>query len=239
MIKRLKEIRVRVNVQDEKEDLYTRQSVKFYDQNGDHVESPTIACDTAAVDVTIELWRTKEIPVNLFTTGTPAQGYGISAFDYEPKVVEIAADDDKIGSVNSLDLTTLDVTGLTKNLEKTISMDSSSLPPGVVFKNGSVDFVAKAVIEKAVSGEVQLNVADIAINGLPQGKKVTFDKKKYQIEVDGYESKLEGLTGASFEPYIDVTELGSKKEGELLIHLINPSGITVTNTIRAIVKIEG
>lgn len=238
MIKRLKEIRVRINVQGEKEDLDTRQSVKFYDQNGDHVESPTIACDTAAVDVTVELWKTKEIPVNIFTTGTPVEGYGISAFDYEPKTVEIAADDDKIGTVTRLDLDPLDVTGLRKNLEKTISMDSSSLPNGVVFKNGSVDFVAKAVIEKKVSGEVELDTADITINGLSEGKKVAFDKKKYKIKIDSYESKMSGLTGASFEPYIDVTELGDKEEGELLIHLVNPSGVTVTNTIKAKIKIE-
>lgn len=238
MIKRLKEIRVRISVQNEKEDLYTRQSVKFYDQNGDHVESPTIECDTAAVDVTIELWKTKEIPVHIYTTGTPAEGYGISAFDYEPKTIEIAADDDKIGTVTRLELDPLDVAGLKENLEKTISMDSSSLPSGVVFKNGSVDIVAKAVIEKKKSGEVQLNASDITIKGLPEGKKVTFDKKKYTIKIDSYESKMSGLTSVSFEPYIDVTELGEEKEGKILIHLINPSGVTVTNTIKAKVKME-
>lgn len=238
MIKRLKEIRVRVNVQGESEDLYTRQSVKFYDQNGDLVESPTIECDTAAVDVTVELWKTKEIPVNITTVGTPAKGYGIAAFDYEPKTVVIAADDDKINELTSIELDPLDVSGLKENLEKTIPLDSSNLPSGVIFGAGNVDIVAKAVIEKKVSDEVKLKASDITVKGLGEDETAVFDKTIYTIKIESYESKLGSLTGVLFEPYIDVTELGEDREGEVLIHLVNPSGVTVTNTLKAKIKIE-
>lgn len=236
-IKRLKEIRVTVNVKDKSEDVYSRQSIKFYDQNGDEVVSPNIDCDTVAVDVTIPLWKTKEIPLTMTTTGTPAEGYGISNFDYEPKTLVIAAEDEKLEKITSWEMDPLDVTGLTESLEKTISIDSSYLPNGVIFANGSVDIVAKAVIEKKVSSEITLSADDITIKGLPEGKKVTFDKRVYTIAIETYQSRMGNLDGTSFEPYIDVSTWTNKTSGKARIHLVNPSGVTVGNTISAEITI--
>lgn len=232
-IKRLKEIRVKVDVEGKSEDVYSRQSIKFYDQNGDEVTSPNIECDTVAVDVTIPLWKTKEIPLIMTTTGEPAEGYGISNFDYEPKTLVIAAEDEKLEKITSWEMDPLDVTGLTKNLEKTISIDSSYLPSGVIFEDSTVDIVAKAVIEKKVSGEVKLKSSDIKIIGLPEGKRVVYDKTVYTINIESYESKLNNLDGTSFEPYIDISAWEDKTSGKARIHLVNPQGVTVANTISA------
>lgn len=236
-IKRLKEIRVTVNVEDKSEDVSSRQSIKFYDQNGDEVISPNIDCDIAAVDVTIPLWKTKEIPLTMKNTGTPAEGYGISNFDYEPKTLVIAASDEKLKEITSWELDPLDVSGLKESQEKTISVDSSYLPDGVIFKDGTVDIVAKAVIEKKVTAQVKLKNSDIEIKGLPEGKTVQFDKSTYQIDVESFESKIDNLEGSSFSPYIDVTELGEVTEGKVRIHLVNPQGVTVGNTVTAEIKI--
>ena len=238
MIHRLKEIRVVVNVNNAVEDINARQSVKFYDRNGDEVESTRIDCDTKQVTVLIDLWKTKEIPVIWKTEGTPAGGYGISAFDYEPKTVVIAATDEMLNKINELSMENLQVGDAVANVEKTISMDSSALPQGVMLRDDTIDIVAKAVIEQRVADKVKLDVNDIEIKNLPEGKKVEFNQKSYEIEISTYKSKLGNVTGASFRAYVDVKELANSSSGTILIHLINPDGVTVSNTISAEVTIK-
>ncbi len=238
MINRLKEIRVTVNVNNAVQDINARQSVKFYDQNGDPVESPMIDCDTQNVNVLIDLWKTKEVPVSLKTSGTPAAGYGIAAFDYEPKTVVLAASDEMLDEISELEVETLYVGGAQENVEKTIRMDSSALPQGIVFYDGNIDIVAKAVIELKVSGTVALKSADIEVRNLPAGKKVSFDQSSYDVIVSSYQSKLANLDGASFTPYIDLNELGGAASGTIRIHLMNPEGVTVSNTVSAVVEVK-
>lgn len=238
MINRLKEIRVVINVNNATQDINARQSVKFYDQNGDEVESSRIDCDTEAVNVLIDLWKTKEIPVSLKTEGTPAAGFGIAAFDYEPKTVVIAATDEMLEEITELTVEALDVSGASANVEKTITMDSAVLPQGVVFRDDTIDVVAKAVVEQKVADKVSLKSSDIEIRNLPEGKTVTFDKTTYQIEISSYKSKIVNLDGTSFEPYIDIEELEGESSGKVRIHLINPDGVTVSNTVSAEIKIK-
>lgn len=237
MIKRLKEIRIKVDVGDANKDISTRQTVKFYDQNGDPVEATTIECDTAAVDVLIGLWRTKEIPLFMETTGTVKQGYGISAFDYEPKTVLIAASKDKLQEITELTIDPLDVDRQFESLEKTITIDSSFLPEGVIFPSNTIDIVAKAVIEQKVSKEITLAVADIEVRGLKTGQTAEFEKNSYIINVDSFASKLSGINGLSFEPYINVSEI-DPDTGMAPVHLTNPNGVIVANAIKAKVTIK-
>ncbi len=238
MINRLKEIRVVVNVNNAVQDINARQSVKFYDRNGDEIDSTMIDCDTKLVSVLIDLWKTKEIPVSLKTEGTPAAGFGIAAFDYEPKMVVIAASDEMLEQITELKMETLRVTDATSNVEKTFTLDSSYLPQGVMFRDDVVDVVAKAVIEQKLAAKIKLNVEDIEIKNLPEGKKASFDRKSYEIDISSYKSKIANLSGASFEPYIDIKELDGETSGKVRIHLVNPDGVTVSNTISVEIKVE-
>lgn len=237
LIKRLKEIKVQVDVSGASKDISTRQSVKFYDQNGDQVESSTIDCESAAVDVKIELWRTKEISVVMSTSGKVKNGYGISAFEYEPKTVEIAAPDDKLETITELRLDDLDVSGKEESMEQTITLDNTALPNGVIFPSNTVDIVARAVIEKKVTREVRIIAADITVKGLEEGQKAVFDQKSYVIHVDSYQSKLSTLESEAFEPYINVDEI-DEETGKVQVHLTNPSGATVTTSLTVEVTIK-
>ena len=236
LIKRLKEIKVQVNVEDASKNISTRQSVKFYDQNGDQVESSSIHCEAAAVDVTIELWHTKEIDLSMDTTGQVKEGYGISTFDYEPKKITIASTNENLAKINELVLEPLDVTGQSESIEKTINLDSSALPDGVILANSGVDIVAKAVIEKKVSKEIKIQTDDIGIRGLDSNKELSFEKNSYTIKVESYASRLTGINGKSFEPYIEVSEID--EDGYVPVHLTNPNGVTVTKSLRVKVVME-
>lgn len=237
VIKKLKEIRVQIDVDGVSKNISTRQSVKFYDQNGDQVESASIKCETAAVDVSLELWRTKEIPLSMETTGTVKNGYGISTFEYEPKTVTIAASKEDFDKVTELTLDPLDVSDQSENLEKTITIDSSVLPDGVIFPANTIDIVAKAVIEQKVSKDISIRSSDITVKGLKTGEKAVFGEKTYTIRVESYISKLSEVNGLSFEPYIDVSEI-DQETGTVPIHVTNPSGVTVTKTSNADITIE-
>jgi hypothetical protein len=75
------------------------------------------------------------------------------------------------------------------------------------------------------------------VKGLKTGEKATFGENSYTIRVESYASKISDITGTSFEPYINVSEI-DEDTGTVLVHLTNPNGVTVTNKIYAEVKVE-
>ena len=236
-INRLKEVKVKVDVDGVGQNISTRQKFDFYDKNGDRVESGNISCDTKKIDVYIELWRTKEISLRINTEGKVKSGYGLLTFEYEPKTVTVAGAEGKTDDLNELVLDPVDIEGQSENLEKTITIDNSVLPSGVIFPDGIVNIVAKAVIAKKEAGTVKIQAEEIAVRGLKPGKRAEFEEASYLIKVDSLLGNNVEITGDQFFPYIDVNEI-DPDTGQVQVHLTDPRGVMVTSKLKVKVSIR-
>lgn len=232
-----KEIRAEVDIDGISRDVTTTADPVLYDKEGEVIDSTQVQMDTTSINVLVNLWKTKMVNVNLDYTGTPASGYELTAFDYEPKQILIAAPEDILENITAITLSNISVDGLTDNYEEDITLDEDCLPENVILAGDTDDVKVQATIEKRITRSLTFTQNDISIRG--QGDQtVTFsDDNDYSIQVEGAESLVKGLKIADFAPWVDVSDL-EEGESTIKLHVKEVDGVTVNATPRLTLTIE-
>ena len=232
-----KEIRAEVDIDGISHDVTTTADPVLYDDNNEVIDSTQVQMDTSSIDVQISLWKTKLVDVNLHFIGTPADGYEMTAFDYEPKQILIAASDDVLDDITAITLPNISVEGLTENYEEDIALDEDALPDGVILADDTQDVKVQATIEQRVTHRISFTEADITVRGRGT-RNVTFDSgNRYVIRIEGAQSLVQELTILDFTPWVDVTDL---EDGEhtLRLHVKEVDGVTVNSTTQITLTLE-
>ena len=223
LLSQAKEIRAEVDIDGVTHDVTTAAEPILYDKEGKEIKSSQIDMDTSLIEVSVEVWKTKMVRIQLESQGRPAAGYEMSSFDYEPKQVEVAAPDDVLDNLSVIDLET-SVQGLKENYEKDLNLNEDLLPEGVILVDDDTEDVKiKATIEKRISRRLTFTSDAIRIQGIGK-RKVTFDQaNQYVIKIDGAESRIKNLKITDFSPWIDISDL---EEGEhtVRIHVLDVDG---------------
>lgn len=232
LLSQAKEIRAEVDIDGVTHDVTTATEPILYDKEGKEIKSSQINMDTSLIEVSVAVWKTKMVGIKLQSQGTPAAGYEMPSFDYEPKQVEVAAPDDVLEDLSVIDLGTVSVQGLKENYEKDLNLNEDLLPEGVILVDDDAEDVKiKATIEKRVSRKLTFTSDAIRIQGIGK-RKVTFDRaNKYVIKIDGAESRIKNLKIADFSPWIDISDLEAG-EHTVRIHVLDVNGATVSSTVQ-------
>lgn len=231
LIENIKEIRAEVKVDEIAENVTTTVKPVLYDKDGNTVDSTQIEMDTSSISVSIEVWKTKSVRVNLEATGTPASGYQLVSFDYEPKRITVAAPEDVIENLESINLEAIDLNGLTGNYESDFDITDQLQQDNVKLVDETTDIKVKATIEKIITRTLSFTRKDITIKG-KGNRTVSFDSaNKYTLTVEGTSSFVNSLKISDFEPWINVEGLG-EGEHELTVHVKEVEGASVEQTAK-------
>ena len=207
VVSRIKQIVAVVNVSGIKKDVTMTQSVKCYDEDGDEVSQDRIKLDTNKIKVKIGLSRTKVVPFKVETKGNPGKGYVLGSIDYEPKQIEITGAKDDLDKINSISLTSLDISNSTKSIEKTIKASDIKLPDGINFVK-SVDkiknVVIRANIEKKTSRTLTIPTSQIALINNTKNYDVEFDEETMSVKISGLRSIVDKVVAKDLNPKIDM-----------------------------------
>lgn len=231
------EIRAYVDIDGISHDVTTTADPVLYDKEGEIIDSTQIEMDTASINVLVNLWKTKMVKVNQQYVGTPADGYELTSFDYEPKQILIAAPDDVIDDISSITLPNISVEGLTQSYEADITLDEDYLPEDVILADDTQDVKVQATIEKRITRRLTFTESDISIRGR-NNRTVSFGSgNDYSIRIDGAESLVKELKIADFTPWVDLSDL-DEGEHSVRIHVKEVDGVTVNATPRVTLTIE-
>ncbi len=232
-----KEVRAEVSISGVAEDVTTTVEPVLYDGDGNEISSTQIDMDTERIDVTVSVWKTKLVDVNLGTEGSPAEGFGVAAFDYEPKTMTVAAPDDILADLTSITLPAFSVSGLSDDYEMDIELTEDLLPDSVVLADDVNDIKAKATIESIESRDLSFSRSAIRVKG-KKGRTVNFARSnQYSISMEGCGSVIKGLSISDFDPWV---EIGDLDEGEhtIRLHVKEVEGVSVTSTPYVTLTIE-
>lgn len=191
---------------------------KLYDEDGKEVDTTNLNLNLSTVTVSAQVLNTKSVGLNFQTSGKPGNEYQITGITYEPQTVRAKGN---AAALNKLDMITipkevLDVSGAQADLTKTVDI-SSYLPTGVDLVTPSDKDIAVTVeIEKAAVESFDIPTANISINNLKSGYKLTFAEDKVKVAIAGFSSDLDKLDASKLTGSIDVAGL---KEGEHTLKL--------------------
>ena len=217
---------VTVDVTSAKDDITTNCTPVFVTADGDEI----------SIAVTVPVYKTKNIPVHVDVTGDPADGYLVSDITYVPETVDIGGDASIIKDITSLDITDVDVSGCTADVETTLDV-SKYLPEGVVVTKESAYINVKIAIEKSVTRNITVTTGDIILRGKQSGYSYEMSMgDSNTITVSGISSAVSKVSAKSLKLSIDASKLSY---GDNTITLSVPDGdkYTVVNTCTVMVKV--
>lgn len=214
--------------------------VKFYTESGSEVDLGTnteLSKDT--VDVTLDVYSVKEVPLKFSTIGTPGEGYMLTDVESDVQTVKIAGD--SLSDIDSISIPSgvIDITGKTSDVSLSIDI-SGYLPENVILYNDDeliVNVVAK--IEQVITKKISVKTKDIEIKNSIEGYKVSYpDGNSVSVQLKGLEASFEKFESDSLAPYIDLAGLG-EGESMVAVNVTLPDNLRLGNSPTIKVKIVG
>lgn len=238
LLSNAKEIRAEIELDGISSDTTTTAKPLLYDGNGELIDSSQLDMDTTGVYIDIEVWKTKTVDVNVDYEGEAEDGYVITSFDYEPKQVTIAAPDDVLKDIDSIDLPTISLEGEEKNYEKDFDLTQETLPSHVILADSNTSVKAQATVEPLKTKKFAVTLNDLTVKN-NNGYKVTMASGVIcSFTVEGAESLLEDLSVKDFAPWIDIKGIEEEGTHNMNLHLKDIDGITIKDKTEVGIVLE-
>lgn len=252
VVSRIARVVTEVSVEGMGSSISTNMELKYYDADGEIVEKSRLSQNILSVDLMVEILKTKEVPVIVNISGTPAAGYGLSGMiRTNPTAVLVAGKTSALNQIEQIQIPEvwLNVDGLQTNLNTVVDI-SGLLPDGIILAdkeyNGEVQVEVEVV--KLDSKTVELPKSQITITGVPQGYSAAFGTIADAVTFD-----VLGLTqtlavfdmntvtaDVDVKAYMEENDLESLEEIAYLmpITLKLPDGVTQKLPVSVSVKIK-
>lgn len=238
LLSNAKEIRAEIELDGISSDTTTTAKPLLYDGNGELIDSSQLDMDTTGVYIDIEVWKTKTVDVNVDYEGEAEDGYVITSFDYEPKRITIAAPDDVLKDIDSIDLPTISLEGEEKNYEKDFDLTQETLPSHVILADSNTSVKAQATVEPLKTKKFAVTLNDLTVKN-NNGYKVTMASGAIcSFTVEGAESLLEDLSVKDFAPWIDIKGIEEEGTHNMNLHLKDIDGITIKDKTEVGIVLE-
>ena len=199
------------NVTSKKKTINVR--LKPVDKLGKEVKGVTLSAEKA--DITVQMYSTKSVPLNVQTTGTATAGYRVSVD--APDSVQISCSDDLIDSVSEIATQPVDITDITERTEISLT---PVLPEGVRLASKQEKISAVIKVQKWPSKTIKVDVSDIITENIPEGMAVEFDEETVSFTIYS-EEDISDVSASAFRLILDCQELTADEleERELTIDI--------------------
>ncbi|QHQ59712.1 hypothetical protein Ana3638_01965 [Anaerocolumna sedimenticola] len=230
VINKIKDVVVEVNVGSARESFKKTGVVpKVYDKNGTLMDSGKMKLSYEAVDVSVDLLKTKTVNLFIDLKGTPYPGYKYGKPDFEPRQVVIAGEQSELDKVQYI-MGEYNIDNQRTDIEDEVNI-ADFIKNDVILIDENKTAVINVKVEKLKSIDISYNSNEIEFRNLPVGLAAVLNETNaIQVEVMGEEDILSNINKYNLKPYIDLadTEIGTK-----LFNLeFSPpdSGLTISNT---------
>lgn len=237
LVKRIAEVRVKVDVSDASSDVTSREKLTFYDESGERLDSSRLSTSADKVRVLVQILKTKNVQVNVEAEGTPAKGYSLEKIEYEPQTVAVAGTSRDLQEISSVDIKDIDITGLSKDKEYTVKL-SDYLPTGISAPDSDQTVSITVHIGSVVKRKLDLKPADISTENAQAGYDYSVTKSDASVVLSGYEDVVNAVTAQDLKPLINVSGL-TEGTHECSVDVAELDGVKVSVSGTVTVEVTG
>ena len=242
--------------------ISTYSDIRLLDSSGNPVDTQTLTMNINSVKVNVVVLPVKTIPVQVTTSGSPADGYlATGKITADPETVSIAGKSSVLQTIESLQIpgSAVDISGADSDVTRTVDV-SGFLPEGVAFEDSSFDGKVQVTvgIEPAQDADVDVKISSVSLNNVPQGYEAKIlavnDGSKtvsasedgaFTLRFRGLAANIDGIRLDTLQPGVDIGALTADKQEENLagnytavVAVTLPDSVTQTNTAAAQIRIE-
>lgn len=242
--------------------ISTYSDIRLLDSSGNPVDTQTLTMNINSVKVNVVVLPVKTIPVQVTTSGSPADGYlATGKITADPETVSIAGKSSVLQTIESLQIpgSAVDISGADSDVTRTLDV-SGFLPEGVTFEDSSFDGKVQVTvgIEPAQDADVDVKISSVSLNNVPQGYEAKIlavnDGSKtvsasedgaFTLRFRGLAASIDGIRLDTLQPGVDIGALTADKQEENLagnytaaVAVTLPDSVMQTNTVVAQIRLE-
>lgn len=215
-------------------DFTDKCKLSLYDSDGNVIKTKHIKMSSRNVDVTVEIDREKEVPIEIGNIGTPAEGYEVLTTTLSQDKVKITGENALLEGIDTIYIgNEIDISKSKKKYSKTIDL-TKYIPEGVTI-NGETLLQVDIEISPISSKTLTIKASDIKILN-KDGNKVEV-LKDVKITVQGEKKVLSEMTSKDISASVDVNKLTVGKH-TIPVEVKVPDGATVTKDVNVQVSID-
>jgi YbbR domain-containing protein len=166
----------------------------------------------------------KTVSLRVATKGTPADGMEVRLVTPLPSQIKLVGAEEKLKSIQYLNLGTVDISGITSTKTIDISLNSIKLPEGVSFSQGTKLSVMVYVDAKAMNETIK--GIPVGIKNIPDGLAADIISP-IDIKVSGYPDILAALQQGDISVWVDAKGLKEGTYSDTTVLWEVPSGVTM------------
>lgn len=223
--------------------------IRFYDSEGNLVDNTTdIIKNADNMHMEVTVLATKEVPIEVTATGTPAEGYLITGtVECEPSTVVLAGTASALADISKI-TATVDVTGESEDEERSINL-RSYVDDSIRFADRNFNGRANAVvhIEPSVERTLVIPGRNITFQNLPEGFELEFEEgqQNYRLRISGLNAAVSAVEQGAVQGTLDIgawmqeqniSELNAGTY-EIPIEFNVPGNVAIENEVSARVTI--
>lgn len=187
-----------------------RATPLLLDADGKEIDTTRLTFSDETVNVSAEILNTKDVAINVIPSGTPAEGYNVTAVTIHPSTVQLKGDKSQLNTFNLIDIPShvVSVEGAQKNVIASVDI-KEYIPHGMTLvdtENATVQI--EVTIEQKIEKSYNLKTENITVTGLPTGGNYRFELESVAVKIVGLEADLNNLS-SDLNGRIDVTGLKS------------------------------
>ncbi len=203
-------------------DVSANFEILLYDADGDRLDISGIYKNNDYVHIDVEVLATKEVPVEVNTTGIPAEGYlPTGAVESSVNTVLVAGRSYTLANVSKITIPAedLDITDRNASLIRTVNL-KDYLPANV--KLADSDFNGKATvtvyIEPKVEKTIQIPDYDIVVMNVPEDLDFEYapHEEPYAVTVSGLAADVNPIALGNISVSVDIAAWMAQQQIEVL-----------------------
>lgn len=205
VIDKIKEVVVEVDVSNARKSFQETVAPKVYDKNGSLMDSSNITLSYEDVEVSVNLLQTKTVNLYIQLTGTPPEGYEYVKFEYEPKQVVIAGEQNELDKVQYI-MGEYNIDNQREDLEDEVNI-TDFITNDVILIDENQNAVINLDVEKMDSKDISMSSGDVDIKNLPDGTIANFNTEgTITVKIFGKKEVLATINKYNINPYIDLKD---------------------------------
>lgn len=229
---------VKPDITDATSDVGVSLPVQLLDKSGKAIFNQSdpaakIECTPNTVEVSIPIQRSKEVPINIVTTGKLPAGVYSRSMTVSPSKVTIVGSEAVVDGINVLDTDPISLDTITGNVTRQVNL---KIPDGVTVSDNVQTVSVSIGVETTINRVYNVPVSYI---NRPDGLNADLITNTIAVTVSGQESLLDSLSSADFSAVIDLANAPVEDgEYEFDVKLTYPQSVTLVSGDQQKVKVK-
>ncbi len=222
-VDRIHRAAVEIDVSGATKDISANIEIQLYDADGKRLDISGVTKNNDYVRMDVKVLATKEVPVEVNTTGVPAEGYlTTGTVDCSVDTVLIAARPLTLSGVSKITIPAedLDITDRNASLIKTVNL-KDYLPTNVELADS--DFNGRAsvtvYVEPVVEKSIEIPEKNISVSNIPEGLELEYaeHEEPYNVVVSGLAADVDLIDLSDISVSVDLNAWMAELQLETVI----------------------